>query len=145
MKHFPFPPLFYKVLNKPVSPKAPGRVAERRTTVRGSQTDLLDPFLKLGYLSPEALANLKAGGSRPGVPAVEAALLSGILHPDAKGWILAETLGIPFLGVDPGTVPLSLSEVLPEAGARENMVAPVSREEGGLPPAAAARFRHGAF
>jgi type IV pilus assembly protein PilB len=113
--------------------------------VRGSQTELLDTFLKLGYLSPEALANLKAGGSRPGVPAVEAALLSGILHPDAKGWILAETLGIPFLAVDPGTVPLSLSEVLPEAVARENMVAPVSREEGRLTLAVADPFRHGAF
>jgi len=113
--------------------------------VRGSQTELLDTFLKLGYLSSEALANLKAGGSRPGVPAVEAALLSGILHPDAKGWILAETLGIPFLEVDPGTVPLSLSEVLPEAVARENMVAPVSREEGRLTLAVADPFRHGAF
>src|SRR3990170_1573525 len=99
MKHFTFPSLFYKVLNKPVSSKAPGRIAERRANVRGSQTELLDTFLKLGYLSSEALANLKAGGSRPGVPAVEAALLSGILHPDAKGWILAETLGIPFLAV----------------------------------------------
>src|SRR3990170_1238380 len=145
MKHFTFSPLFYKVLNKPVSPKAPGRVAERRANVRGSQTELLDTFLKLGYLSLEALANLKASGSRPGVPAVEAALLSGILHPDAKGWILAETLGIPFLAVDPGTVPLSLSEVIPEAVARENMVAPVSREEGRLTLAVADPFRHGAF
>src|SRR4030066_123293 len=68
MKHFTFPLLFYKVLNKPVSPEAPGRVAERRANVRGFQTELLDTFLKLGYLSPEALANLKAGGSRPGVP-----------------------------------------------------------------------------
>src|SRR4030067_2589677 len=115
MKHFTFPPLFYKVLNQPGSLKAPGRVAERRDNVRGSQTELLDTFLKLGYLSSEALANLKAGGSRPGVPAVEAALLSGILHPDAQGWILAETLGIPILAVAPATVPPLASEAPPGA------------------------------
>src|SRR4030065_1010090 len=98
MKHFTFPPLFYKVLNTPVAPKAPGRVAERRANVRGSQTELLDTFLKLGYLSLEALANLNAGGSRPGVPAVEAALLSGILHPAAKGGVLAGEPGVPVCG-----------------------------------------------
>jgi type II secretory ATPase GspE/PulE/Tfp pilus assembly ATPase PilB-like protein len=113
--------------------------------VRGSQTDLLDTFLKLGYLSPEALQNLKARGARQGVPAVEAALLSGILHPDAKGWVLAKALGIPFHKVESSAVPLSLSDVLPEEVARENMAVPISREEGGITLAVADPFQHNAF
>ena len=113
--------------------------------MRGSQTELLDQFLKLGYLSPELLKKLKARGGRKGVPAVEAALLAGILHPDAKGWVLAEMLGIPFLEVDPDAVPLSLSEILSEVVARENMAVPVSREEGRLTLAVADPFRHRAF
>ena len=113
--------------------------------MRGSQAELLDTFLKLGYLSPESLRSVKADGSRRDVPAVEAALLSGVLHPDAKGWLLADALGIPFLEVDPDAVPLSLSEVLPEAVARESMTVPVSREEGRFTFAVADPFRRDAF
>jgi type II secretory ATPase GspE/PulE/Tfp pilus assembly ATPase PilB-like protein len=113
--------------------------------VPGSQTDLLDTFLKLGYLSPEALRNMKARGARQGVPAVEASLLSGILHPDAKGWILAEALGVPFLKVESSAVPLSLSDILPEEVAREHMAVPLSREEGEITLAVADPFQHNAF
>ena len=94
MNHFTFPPLFYKVLIKPVSPNYPGRFAERRADVRGSQTELLDTFLKLGYLTPESLKKLKASDTRKGVPAVEAALISGILAPDAKWWVLANSQSV---------------------------------------------------
>ncbi len=111
----------------------------------GSRTELLDTFLKLGYLSPASLAAVKGRGDRQGIPAVEAALLSGVLHPDAKGWILSKTLGIPFLEVDPGAVPLSLSELVPEAVARENLAVPVSRDDGRLTLAVADPFRHEAF
>ena len=113
--------------------------------MRGSQTELLNTFLKLGYLSPESLKKLKASGTRKGVPAVEAALVSGILAPDAKGWVLANSLGIPFLEVDPDALPLSLSDILPEAIARENMVVPVFREEGRITLAVADPFRREAF
>jgi type IV pilus assembly protein PilB len=145
MNHFTFPPLFYKVLNKPVSPNYPGRFAERRADVRGSQTELLDTFLKLGYLSPESLNKLKTSGTRKGVPAVEAALVSGILDPDAKGWVLANSLGIPFLEVDPDALPLSLGDILPEEVARENMAVPVFREDGRITLAVADPFRREAF
>ncbi|HEU5359914.1 MAG TPA: ATPase, T2SS/T4P/T4SS family [Candidatus Deferrimicrobiaceae bacterium] len=116
---------------------------ERRADVRGSQTELLDKLLKLGFLSPESLKKLKARGGRKGVPAVEAALLEGILHPDAKAWILADALGIPFLSIDPEAVPLSLAEILPEVVARENMAVPVSREGEQLTLAVADPFRYG--
>lgn len=113
--------------------------------MRGSQTELLDTFLKLGFLSHEALKHLKASGTRKGIPAVEAALVSGILHPDAKGWVLANALGIPFLEVDAEAVPLSFSEILPEAIARETMVVPVSREEGRLTLAVVDPFQNDSF
>lgn len=111
----------------------------------GSGTDLLDTFLKLGYLSSATLAAIKARDDRQGIPAVEAALLSGTLHPDAKGWILSKALGIPFLRVDPAAVPVSLSELVPEAVARENLAVPVSREDGRLTLAVADPFRYDAF
>ena len=145
MKYFTFPPLFYKVLNKPVSPNYPGRFAERRADVRGSKAELIDIFLKLGYLSPESLNKLKASGTRKGVPAVEAALVSGILDPTAKAWVLANSLGIPFLEVDPDALPLSLADILPEAIARENMAVPVFHEEGRITIAVADPFRREAF
>ncbi len=119
--------------------------AERRADVRGSQTELLDTFLKLGFLSPEALSNLKVHGTRKGIPVVEAALVSGILHPDAKGWVLANALGIPFLEADAEAVPLALSEILPEATARETMAVPISREDGRLTLAVADPFQGDAF
>lgn len=111
----------------------------------GSQTELLDTFLKLGYVSPEALKTLKALGERKGVPLVEATLLSGILHPDAKSLLLAEALGLAFRDVDPGAVPLALAEILPEELARENLLAPLSREENRLTLAAADPFRNKVF
>jgi len=144
MKHFTFPPLFNKVLNKPVSPNIPGGCG-KAGVVRGSQTELLDTFLKLGFLSPEALKALKARGAGKGIPVMEAAIVSGILHADAKGWVLANTLGIPFLEVDPDAVPLSFSEILPETVARENLAVPVSREEGRLTLAVVDPFRNDAF
>lgn len=111
----------------------------------GSQTELLDAFLTRGYLSPESLKMLKARAARKEVPPVGEGLVSGILHPDAKGWILAEALGIPFLEIDPAAVPPFLSELIPEAVARENMVVPVSRDAGRLTLAVADPFRHGVF
>jgi len=76
---------------------------------------------------------------------VEAALVSGILAPDAKGWVLANSLGIPFLEIDPDALPLSLSDILPEAIARENMAVPVFKEEGRITLAVVDPFCREAF
>lgn len=111
----------------------------------GSQTELLDTLLKLGYISPDSLKALKALGQRKAVPPVEATLLSGILHADARSFLLADALGLPFQDVDPGAVPLALGEVIPEEVARENLLAPLSREENRLTLAVADPFRHPVF
>jgi len=113
--------------------------------VGGSRNETLEMFLKRGYLSPEALKALKAAGERKGVSLLEAALLSGILHPDAKSCLLADSLGLSFPDVDPGTVPMSLSELLPETVARQHAVVPLSRDEGRLTLAVADPFQHRVF
>lgn len=111
----------------------------------GSQAEILERFLKRGYLTPEALKALKMTGERKGISLLEAALLSGILHPDVKSFLLADSLGLPFQDVDPGAVPMALSELLPETVAREHRVVPLSRDAGRITLAVADPFQHRVF
>jgi type II secretory ATPase GspE/PulE/Tfp pilus assembly ATPase PilB-like protein len=113
--------------------------------VEDSRTELLETFLKLGYISSDAVHALKARAASRGIALVEAALLENLLDLDAKGWLLAERLGIPFLEIDPETVPLSLCDLLSESFARENLVAPIARENQRLTLAVADPFCHAAF
>ncbi len=107
--------------------------------------DLLEMLLKLGYIGPDDLRELKERAAARGISPLEAALLGGRLHPDAKGWILAENLGIPFLEMEPGSVPLALADIIPQAMARENLIAPISREGGRMTVATVDPFRHKAL
>jgi type IV pilus assembly protein PilB len=118
---------------------------KRRADVGGSQTELLETFLRLGYISSEAVQALKARAASRGIDPVEAALLENLLDPDAKGWLLAERLGISFLEIDPESVPLSLCGILPESLARENLVVPIAKENGRLTLAVADPFCHEVF
>lgn len=102
-------------------------------------------FLKLGYLTPESLKQLKAAGERKGIPLLEATLLEGILHPDARSFLLAESLGLAFEDIDPAAVPLAMSECIPESTAREYRIAPLSRQEDRLTLAVADPFLHPVF
>jgi len=110
-----------------------------------SPGDLLEKLLRLGYVAAADLNDIKDMAAARGIPLLEAALLGHRLHDDARAWILAETLGIPFLETEPGSIPLSLASILPETIARENLIAPVSLEEGRLTIAVADPFRHKAF
>ena len=107
--------------------------------------DLLDRLLKLGYLAADDLKNVRDAAAAQGIPLLEAALLGDRLHADARGWILAETLGIPFLEVEPDSVAPALASILPETVARENLIAPVSRDGNRLTVAVTDPFRHKAF
>jgi type IV pilus assembly protein PilB len=118
---------------------------KRRADVGGSQTELLETFLRLGYISSDAVQALKVKAANRGIDPVEAALLDNLLDQDAKGWVLAERLGISFLEIDPESVPLSLGGILPESLARENLVAPISKENGRLTLAVADPFCHEVF
>lgn len=111
----------------------------------GSQKELLETFLRLGYISSDAVHALKVRAAKQGISPIEAALLDNLLDSDAKGWLLAESLGIPWLEINPETVPLYLGEVLPESLARENLVAPISRENERLTLAVVDPFRHEVF
>ena len=107
--------------------------------------DLFEKLLTLGYVAPDDLKEVKERSSALGIPLAETALLMGRLHSDARGWILAESLGIPFLEVDPASVPLDLAHLIPDTLARENRIVPIAREGDRVTVAVADPFRHGAF
>lgn len=111
----------------------------------GSQTELLETFRKLGFISPDAAQALTSRAGGQGIALAEAALLENLLDPDAKGWLLAEALGIPFLEIDPDTIPYSLGDVLPESLAREKSVVPIAREGDRLTLAVSDPFCHETF
>src|SRR5512135_1173738 len=90
--------------------------------------DLFDKFLALGYVAAHDLKEMKERSSALGIPLAEVALLADRLHPDARAWILAESLGIPFLEVEPDSISLDLAHLFPEALARENRIVPIARE-----------------
>jgi type IV pilus assembly protein PilB len=113
--------------------------------VASTKTDLLETFHKLGFIGSESLQSVKNQAAKQGIPPLEAALLSNLVADDAKGWLLAERLGLPYVAVDPASVPMSLSKLLPESLARENLIAPIAREEGRLTLAVADPFRHDLF
>src|SRR5512140_987384 len=90
--------------------------------VPSASGDLFAKFLALGYVGPDDLKEMKARSSALGIPLAEAALLADRLHPDARAWILSESLGIPFLEVEPDSISLELAHLFPEALARENWI-----------------------
>jgi type IV pilus assembly protein PilB len=89
---------------------------------------LFDKFLTLGYVSPGDLKEMKERSSALGIPLAEVALLDGRLHTDARAWILSEVLGIPFLEVEPDSIPLDLAHLFPEALARAHRIVPIARD-----------------
>ena len=107
--------------------------------------DLFAKFLALGYVAPEDLKEMKERSSALGIPLFEAALLADRLHPDARAWILSESLGIPFVEVEPESISLDLARLFPEALARENGIVPIAREGNRVTVAVNDPFCHGAF
>jgi type IV pilus assembly protein PilB len=107
--------------------------------------DLIEKFLSLGYLATEGLKEMKERSSSIGAPLAEVALLSGRLNPDARAWILSESLGIPFLEIEPDSVSLDLSDLFPEVLVREKRIVPISREGDRVTVAVADPFLYGTF
>ena len=110
-----------------------------------ASVDLFEKLLALGYVAPDDLKEMKERSSALGIPLAEAALLTDRLHPDARAWILSESLGIPFLEVEPDSIPVDLAHLFPEALARESRIVPIAREGDRVTVAVTDPFRHGAF
>ena len=106
---------------------------------------LFAKFLALGYVSPDDLKEMRERSEALGIPLAEAALLADRLHPDARGWMLAESLGIQFLEVEPDSISRDLAQLFPEALARENRIVPIAREGDRVTVAVTDPFRHGVF
>jgi len=113
--------------------------------VPSASDDLFVKFLALGFVVPDDLKEMKERSTALGIPLAEAALLADRLHPDARAWILSESLGIPFLEVEPDSISLDLAHLFPEALARENRIVPIAREGNRVTVAVTDPFRHGAF
>jgi len=113
--------------------------------VPSAPDDLFEKFLALGYVAPDDLKEMKERSSALGIPLAEAALLTDRLHPDARAWILSESLGIPFLEVEPDSIPVDLAHLFPEALARESRIVPIAREGDRVTVAVTDPFQHGAF
>jgi type II secretory ATPase GspE/PulE/Tfp pilus assembly ATPase PilB-like protein len=113
--------------------------------VPSAPDDLFAKFLALGYIAPDDLKEMKERSSALGIPLTEVALLADRLHPDARAWILSESLGIPYLEVEPDSISLDLSDLFPEALARENRIVPIAREGDRVTVAVTDPFCHGAF
>jgi len=113
--------------------------------VPSAPDDLFTKFLALGYIAPDDLKEVRERSSALGIPLAEAALLSDRLHPDARAWILSESLGIPFLEVEPDSISLDLAHLFPEALARQNRIVPIAREGDRVTVAVTDPFRHGSF
>jgi type IV pilus assembly protein PilB len=113
--------------------------------VPSAPDDLFAKFLSLGYVAPDDLKEMRERSSALGIPLAEAALLADRLHPDARAWILSESLGIPFLEVEPDSISHDLAHLFPEALARENRIVPIAREGDRVTVAVTDPFRHGAF
>jgi type IV pilus assembly protein PilB len=113
--------------------------------VPSAPDDLFEKLLALGYVAPDDLKVMKERSSALGIPLPEIALLTDRLHPDARAWILSESLGIPFLEVEPDAIPLDLAHLFPEALARRNRIVPIAREGDRVTVAVTDPFRHGTF
>lgn len=113
--------------------------------VPSASDDLFEKFLELGYVAPDDLKEMRERSSALRIPLAEAALLADRLHPDARAWILSESLGIPFLEVEPDSISLDLAQLFPEALARENRIVPIAREGDRVTVAVTDPFRYGAF
>lgn len=107
--------------------------------------DLFEKFLALGYVAPDDLKEMTERSSALGIPLAEAALLADRVHPDARAWILSESLGIPFLEVEPDSISLDLAHLFPETLARESGIVPIAREGDRVTVAVTDPFCHGAF
>ncbi|MFA6149313.1 MAG: ATPase, T2SS/T4P/T4SS family [bacterium] len=107
--------------------------------------DLFAKFLAHGYVAPDDLKEMQEHSLALGIPLAEAALLADRLHPDARARILSESLGIPFLEIDPGSVSIDLAHLFPEALARENRIVPIDRAGDRVTVAVNDPFRHGTF
>jgi len=113
--------------------------------VPSASDDLFEKFLALGYVTPDDLKEMRERSSALGIPVAETALLADRLHPDARAWILSETLGIPFLEVEPDSISRDLAQLFPEALARKYRIVPIAREGDRVTVAVTDPFCHGAF
>jgi type IV pilus assembly protein PilB len=94
---------------------------------RGDYTDLL---VKKGLLGPDQIEEAKALQSQAGMKLHDAFVKLGYLTQDQVMQVIAEFNGLQFVELTEMTVPASVVEQVPESVARENVIMPLSLENG---------------
>ena len=96
---------------------------------RGDFTDIL---VAKKVLSPEQLNEAKALQSQTGIKLQDALVKLGYTSVDEVMAAIAEYHGLQFVILTDMTIPASVVELVPESVARENVVLPMSQENGAL-------------
>src|SRR2546421_13077926 len=95
----------------------------------GEFTDIL---IRKQTLSPDQLAEAKAMQQQTGAKLQETLVKLGYVSADQVMSALAEFHGLQFVDLTEVTIPASVVELVPESVARENVVLPMSQDNGTL-------------
>src|SRR5437870_2480725 len=96
---------------------------------RGDFTDVL---VKKGILGPDQISEAKALQAQTGAKLQDAIVKLGYATQDDIMKAIAEYSGLKSVDLTDMTIPPSIIELVPESVARENVVIPLSNEEGML-------------
>ena len=94
--------------------------------------DFTDILIKKGVLGPEQLAEAKSLQQQTGAKMQDALIKLGYASLDDVMSAVAEFHGMQSVDLEDMTIPPSVVELVPESVARENVILPLSQEEGTL-------------
>jgi type IV pilus assembly protein PilB len=97
-----------------------------------SRGDFTDILLRKQLLSPDQLDEARGLQQQAGMKLHDAIVKLGYLTNDQVMTAVAEFHGMQFIDLTEVTIPASVVELMPESVARENMVLPLSQENGAL-------------
>src|SRR5262245_34747947 len=96
---------------------------------RGDFTEIL---VRRQTISPDQVEEARAMGSQTGAKLQDAIVKLGYASADEVMSAIAEFHGLQFVDLTEVTIPTSVIELVPESVARENVVLPMSQDNGTL-------------
>src|SRR2546421_5116126 len=100
-----------------------------KSTTRGDFTDLL---VRKQILGPDQLNEARNLQQQTGAKLQDALVKLGYATPEEVMSAVAEFHGLQFVNLNEVQIPASVIEMVPESVARENVVIPMSQENGAL-------------
>jgi len=108
------------------------KTTEEYSTMAKSRGDFTEILLRKQMLSPDQLEEAKGLQQQAGMKLHDAIVKLGYLTNDQVMAVIAEFHGMQFIDLTEITIPAAVVELMPESVARENMVLPLSQENGAL-------------